>query len=60
MRKIPSLVRIFSYFSSLSAELKIDNDEYFEMPGLNVLVINTVCTEDHHGVNVLFRMHGDS
>ncbi|NQU88142.1 MAG: hypothetical protein HQ541_20540, partial [Mariniphaga sp.] len=51
MKKIYlSVALILSFFlSGISQELKINDDEYLEMPGLNVMVFYDVYPEGHQG-----------
>lgn len=50
MKKILASAIIFLFALSLSAQdLKINKDEYFEMPGLNVMVFYDIYPEGHQG-----------
>ena len=50
MKKILIFAALFAAFSNLSAqELIINEDEYFEMPGLNVMVFYDIYPEGHQG-----------
>ncbi len=50
MKKLFALAAIFLVTFSLSAQnLKINKDEYFEMPGLNVMVFYDIYPEGHQG-----------
>ncbi|HSH19889.1 MAG TPA: glycoside hydrolase family 9 protein, partial [Draconibacterium sp.] len=50
MKKLFSLaVGVFAFFSAISQSLTINSDEYFEMPGLNVMVFYDIYPEGHQG-----------
>ena len=50
MKNIGMLIFFFCTFFTLSAQhLKINNDEYFEMPGLNIMVFYDIYPEGHQG-----------
>ena len=51
MKKIALLFAIFAlvFTHMFSQELKINQDEYFEMPGLNVMVFYDIYPEGHQG-----------